>query len=162
MTLRVRRSPAAWKSLLEDALAAGKSVSDVVVHTRASIVTVRTHATRNGIALRRANSAKRKVDWAAEFQTAVTRGETASDLARRLEVSISSVDKAKAKFGVVLLPSPGGAAVCADWQAEFRRALDQGEHQAALARRLGLKAKTVSQAARRLNIRLPRKASVKH
>lgn len=152
-----RRSAPEWADVLVRARLQGLSISDVVRETGASLVTVRRQARIHQMTLAPASSARKHIDWPREFKRAQRLGESTADLARRLKVGLSSVDKAKAQLGVRLLPGRGGAKACADWSAEFAQALASGEHLGALAKRLGVARQTASAAAKRLGITLRRK-----
>lgn len=145
-----------WSTIFLRADQLGWSISDIVRGTGCSPATVRRQAKMRGVELPRADSAPKHIDWAAEFRRAQELGETAKQLARRLKVSLSSVDKAKAKHGAALKRGVGAGPVCNDWPGELRKAIEGGETQADLARRLGIASQTVSLAAKRLGVTLRR------
>lgn len=137
----------------------GLSISDVVRETGVTLVTVRRQAKIHQTTLAPGGSARKHIDWPREFKRALREGESTADLARRLKVGLSSVDKAKVQFGVRLTPGPGGAKACPNWPAEFARALENGEHLGALAKRLGVARQTASAAAKRAGVVLNRKTA---
>ena len=161
-SVRRLRTPDEWRALLSEAVKKGWSISELFHRTGASVVTIRRQSYAHGIALPRASSASKGIDWAAELKRAQRQGLTLAELAARLRVSPTAVLGAKQKLGVTLAVGKGGGPACSDWPAAFDRALAAGETQSAMARRLGLRPQTVGQAARRLGVVLARGRPPRH
>ena len=149
-----RPTPASWRSILNEAVRRGWPVSEVVRRTGASIATVRKYCRLHVVALPPGDPAPRRIDWAAEFEHARAHGETIAQLAARIKVTSSAIDKAKVRFGVQLSRGKGGGPVCPDWRMALESARSAKETQSDVARRLGVPRQTVNRAAARLGIAL--------
>lgn len=148
--MRRRRTDAQWQELLAEAVRQGWHANELHRRTGASARTVRKRARDFGIVLVR-QALGLGIDWDAELAKALTDRETTAAAARRLNVSHVTVWRAAERRGIRLWPDVPPPRSPKAWEAEFRRAAEQGENQSALARRLGVTRQAVSLAAKRLN-----------